>query len=60
MQLDDLTRNERIVETLEAAKQRRRRERALLRSPVTAPKGFSPKEVRRLCQETRDEFLRRS
>lgn len=59
MQPNDQSRNERIDESLEAERQMRRRERALLRAPVTKPADFSAKEVRRFAREAKEELLRR-
>jgi len=60
MKTDELARSERLVESLDQVRQAKRRDNALLRSPTTAPENFSGKEVRRLCQEARDELMRKS
>ena len=59
MELDQLSRDERIQELVDDARRAQRRERALLRAPVTSPSGYSTKDIRRLCSETKEEFLRR-
>lgn len=59
MQPDQVSRSERIDEVLENARKAKRREEALLRAPVTPPSSYPGKEIRRICEETKEEFLRR-
>ena len=59
MQSNDQARSELLDAAFESLRQARRRERALLRSPVTAPERFPAKLVRRYCKEARDELLSR-
>jgi hypothetical protein len=59
MSPEDLTRRDTLEEQIESIRNMRRRDQALLRSPVTAPAGFSKKELRRQCLETKEEFLQR-
>jgi hypothetical protein len=48
-----------LQQTIEEQRQQRRRERAFLRSPVTAPEHFPRKELRRLSGEAKEELLKR-
>jgi len=59
MQLNELVRSELLDASCEAVREARRRERALLRSPIKAPANFSRKAIRRFCKEAHDELARR-
>lgn len=59
MSPEDLTRRDTLGQEIESLRQARRRERALLGSPVAAPSGYSKKELRRHCLDTKEEFLQR-
>lgn len=56
MRVDRISRADRLTEVSEAFRAERRRERALLRAPVTPPSEFPKKAVRRFAQEAREEF----
>jgi hypothetical protein len=59
MQPERNARSEQLQESIESVRQAKRRQRALLRAPVTAPSGFSKKELRQQCLEAKEEFLSR-
>jgi hypothetical protein len=59
MSPEDLTRRDQLDADRESLRHAHRREQALLRSPVTAPSGYSKKELRRHCLDTKEEFLQR-
>ncbi len=59
MSPEELTRRDQLEEEIEALRQARRRDQALLRSPVAAPSGYPKKDLRRDCLEAKEEFLHR-
>lgn len=59
MKPDEVTSKERLEQAAEEVRQAKRRDKAFLNSPTTAPEHFSGKEVRRIAQETREELTRR-
>jgi len=56
MRVDDLTSREAREDAIEKSRQARRREQALLRSPVRTPSRHLRKDVRRIAQETKEEL----
>ena len=59
MSPEDLTRKDKLEEDIESLRHARRRDQALLRSPVTAPAGYSKKDLRQHCLDAKEEFLQR-
>jgi hypothetical protein len=59
MPVEDRAAAERIEESIENARKAQRREQALLRSPVEPPANYPKKDIRRMAEEVREEFLRR-
>ncbi|HEY8540099.1 MAG TPA: hypothetical protein VIL28_14615 [Steroidobacteraceae bacterium] len=56
MRVDKISSRERISELREELRAEGRRERALLRAPVTPPSRFSKKAIRNFALEAREEF----
>ena len=59
MQPEQADRLDRMRDALEAARGAQRREKAFLRSPVTAPTRVDPKEARRMYSDALEELRKR-